>query len=78
MRTTVVLRDDAYELARSRAFQKRQSLGDAISDLIVEPIQERGKFRICINENGFPVIYSDEPLTIEQAKALAAEDDDEF
>ncbi len=65
MRTTLVLSDSAYELARSIAHAERRSLGDVISDLILHPKQASGRLN-SPNELGIRTFNSREPLTTDR------------
>lgn len=69
MRTTVVIKDEAYELARARAHQRRQSLGDAISELILERSSQRTEV-IGTNALGLPTFRSRMPMTVESVKQI--------
>ncbi len=76
MRTTVNLRDEAYEYARSIAHQERTSLGEVISDLILRRSDRSGDPVVTIGENGFPVVHTTIPLTVESVKRMLDEYDD--
>ena len=74
MRTTIVLRDEAYEFAREQAFVNQKSLGETISDLILKrPSMPTNRIRV--NANGLPVFSSNIPLTVESVKRMLDEDD---
>ncbi|RYD61387.1 MAG: DUF2191 domain-containing protein [Verrucomicrobiaceae bacterium] len=74
MRTTVVIKDEAYELARVRAHLRRQSLGEAISDLILERASQRTQV-IGTNSLGLPTFRSQHPTTVESVKRILDEDE---
>jgi hypothetical protein len=77
MRTTVTLRDDAYEVASAIARSKKKSLGDFLSDLVLgDPSLPERSEKIQIDAKGFPSVRGDRPLTVEMVKALLDEDDD--
>ena len=74
MRTTVVIKDDAYELARQRAHLRRQSLGDAISDLILERASQRTDV-IGKNSLGLPTFRSQVSTSVETIKDILEDDE---
>ena len=74
MRTTVDLTPEAYHLAKAIARDKKQSLGQTISDLITHqpPVGEQPA--VTTDEYGFPSIRIGRPITTEEVNELIAED----
>jgi hypothetical protein len=73
MRTTLTLPDDVYELARSLAYSKNLSLGDALAELVREGVRPAA---VNPSKSGFPcfsVAPDAAPITLE--KTLDLEDE---
>lgn len=69
MRTTVTLRDDAYEIAVAVAWSMRKSLGDLLGDLVLGDMPRRdGADKIAVDKNGSPSIDLGRIVTHEEAK----------
>ena len=76
MRTTIDIPEDLLETARSIARGRRQSLGQAVSDLMrrgLEPQPREAEIKIS-PVTGLPVIHLGRPTTLEDVQSL---DDDE-
>lgn len=76
MRTTIDLTDEAYQLAKAAARERRESLGKAVSDLILKgakgtPVPP-GEIRMV---NGWPVVSIGRPVTSEEIAEFLAEDE---
>lgn len=67
VRTTIDLTPEAYDLAKSVARDKQQSLGKAISELITGrmPLADAGEPPFTIQRNGMPLFRSRRPTTTE-------------
>ena len=75
MRTTVELSAEAYHFAKAVAREKNQSLGKAMSDLILRRNPEpRKEFKR--SSAGFPVFSSGKPITNEEVQDLLDEERD--
>ena len=74
MRTTVDLTPEAYHLAKAIARDKKQSLGQTISEMIVArpPCSEEPK--IIIDEFGLPSFSIGRPITTEEVNAIIYDD----
>ena len=73
MRTTVDLTDEAYQIAKTVARERNQSLGAVVSDFITGANEER-ESGITILPNGVPTFRCKRRITSEDVKAL--EDDE--
>lgn len=72
MRTTLVLSDAAYEVARAIAASKRKSLGEVVSDLILRP-QGAGSGLAQPNDLGIVTFSAARPITPEMVKEILDE-----
>ena len=69
MRTTLVLSDAAYEVARWLAHSQRRTLGEVVSELILESKASTHKLG-GPNELGIYTFSTQEPLTVEGVREL--------
>jgi hypothetical protein len=69
MRTTLVLTDAAYEMARSLAYAQHRTLGEVVSELILKPKTSAEKLG-GPNALGFYTFSTQEPLTVNAVRDL--------
>jgi hypothetical protein len=75
MRTTLDLPEDLLETARSIARGRKQTLGQAVADLMRTALSAPPKHEISISPiTGLPVIHLGRPTTLEDVKELEDED----
>ena len=75
MRTTIDLTDEAYQLAKAFAHDRRESLGKVVSDLIVRGAAGSGPVGVVRVVDGLPVVNIGRPITMEEVQALLDEDE---
>jgi hypothetical protein len=74
MRTTIELPDDLLETAKSIARGRRQTLGQAVADLMRRALAAPESPEITISPvTGLPVIHLGRPTTLDDVQSL--EDD---
>ena len=76
MRTTIELTPEAYHLAKSVARERNQSLGKAVSDLILKR-PDPAVAQIATSRAGFPVFASGKRIASEDVRILLDEDDED-
>ena len=75
MRTTIDIPDDLLETARSIARGRRQTLGQAVADLMRRALGDQPAEPVRISPvTGLPVIHLGRPTTLEDVKYLDDED----
>lgn len=69
MRTTIVLSDAAYHVARAHAASRRISLGKAISELILQPMDQD---RVAVREarSKYPSVRIEGAVTPEKVAEI--------
>ena len=72
MRTTIRLSDEAYRVADAVSRQRRITLGEAVSELILRASAPASAGRVRLR-NGFPVVDFGRTFTSDDVRAL--EDD---
>jgi hypothetical protein len=68
MRTTIRLSEQAFAVAASVARQRRISLGDAVSELILRPTAPSGTAPMA--RSGIPVFDCERPVTLDDVRSL--------
>jgi hypothetical protein len=68
MRTTIRLSDEAFRVAESMARQRRITLGEAVSELILRPA--RAAPVESNRRGGLPVFDCDRPVTADDVQSL--------
>jgi hypothetical protein len=68
MRTTVNLKSDAYRLARAIASQQKKSVGDVLSEALLERYRPKAdeQPRLIIDDDGLPTLYLGRVITSEE------------
>jgi len=73
MRTTLVLSEAAYEVARSLAHSQHRTMGEVVSEMILRP-SATGDRLSGPNALGFYTFASPYPLTVESVKDLLSDE----
>lgn len=76
MRTTIDLTDEAYQIAKGYAHDRRETLSKVVSDLILKGAKGTtvppGEIRMV---NGWPVVSVGRPVTSEEIADFLAQDE---
>lgn len=75
MRTTIDLTDEAYQLAKAFAHDRRESLGKVVSELIVKGASGSGPVGQVRLVDGWPVINIGRPITMQEVQDFLDEDE---
>lgn len=70
MRVTLDLPDEAYDAARAIAREQKQSLGSAVSELILRSAE---RTQIRMSDYGFPTFRCLRPVGAEDVRAMDEE-----
>jgi len=75
MRTTISLKDEAYEVVKSLASARNVSMGDILSEYVLHP---RPLPTVVVNDLGIAVLHGGQPITTEGARKLLDEMNEEY
>ena len=75
MRTTLELTAEAYHIAKAVARERNKSMGNVVSEFILERSQPVGEKPASRSAAGFPVFSSGRKITSEDVRALLDEDE---
>lgn len=75
MRTTIDLPDDLHQFAKSLAHERRQTLSDAVAEIMRRGIEGTSRFTFSVDEEtGLPLISGGRFVTNEDVRSLEDEE----
>ena len=73
MRQTIEIRDDAYQIAKTVARERKQSFGQVVSDFITGAFERPDSPEVSGIEEQFPTFRCQRRVTSEDVKAIEDE-----
>lgn len=75
MRTTITLPNDLHDALSAVARDRRQSLSQALTELLRQSLMPEAKPRLATDpRTGLPVVYVGRPVTAEDVRSLEDEE----